>query len=298
MARLLHGVIDYAGLFPPAKLGMREAVENYCEYVSGADSWIVSRFVCPASRLMELEQQLSRIEVPDCLPFAVTGTGGKDLEEFHASLERDVESMNRFEEAAAGGCEIEAFETKAPGGEDVEGVVRDLEGLGDLDVFIELPWDEALHDGLVILAESEWIGAKARTGGADASFFPSSQELSLLIRDCLNLDLPFKLTAGMHHPIRHRNASIGADEHGFLNVLCATAMAESHDLSSKEIERVLEERDGSRFEFGESGFGWKDWGASLDDIESIRGLLVSFGSCSVEEPLDGLDELDLLGERA
>lgn len=298
LARLLHGVIDYAGLFPPAKLSMRESVENYCDLVGGHDSWILSRFICPASRLMELEQQLSRVDVPDFLPISVIGTGGKSLAELEVGLEEDVASMNRFEDAVGGSCAIEAFEIRAPSSEDIAAVIRDLEGFGDVDVFVELPWEPGMHDGLAALAESEWLGAKARTGGADASAFPSSRELAGLLRDCLDLDLPFKLTAGLHHPIRHRNTSLGLDEHGFLNVLCALAMAESHDLSTAEIEKILTEADGSRFEFGESGFGWNDFGASLDDIESIRGLFVSFGSCSVEEPLDGLEELGLLGVRA
>ena len=294
LERLMLGVIDYAGLFPPAKLSMHEAVESYCDYRSGPESWLISRFICPASRLMELEQELARVET-ECVPLSVVGTSGRDIGEFEAGLEKDVAEMNRFEDAAGPKCEIEAFEVRAPSTSDLEAVVRDLEGFGDIDVFVELPWDDGLHDGLVALAESEWLGAKARTGGADAAAFPSAEALSRFIRDCLNLDLPFKLTAGLHHPLRHVNRQIGVEEHGFLNVLCATAMAESHELNSAEIEAILLETAPNAFVFGESGFGWNDFGASIEDIESIRSLFVSIGSCSVDEPLDGLEDLGLLG---
>jgi hypothetical protein len=292
LARLLQEVIDYAGLFPPAKLDMREAVREYCDIRQSEDSWIVSRFICPAGRLQELEQELSRSDTPDCIPLSVVGAGGITIEEFEVALEQDAQAMNRFEDAMGEKCSIEAFEVKAPSAE-IERVMHDLEGFGDVDVFIELPWGDRQHDALAALAESEWLGAKARTGGLDPSAFPPSGQLAKYIRQCMDLDLPFKLTAGLHHPIRHDN-SFGATEHGFLNVLCAAAIAESHELGSAEIERILEERDGSKFVFGESGFGWNDLGASLDDIESIRGLFVSYGSCSVDEPLEGLRKLDLV----
>src|SRR5579871_4947635 len=51
---LLAGVIDYAGLFPPAKLPLDRAVRHYARYRTEPEGWMLGRFVCPASRLMEL----------------------------------------------------------------------------------------------------------------------------------------------------------------------------------------------------------------------------------------------------
>jgi hypothetical protein len=53
---LLHGLIDYAGLFPPASEDMRPALENYASYFAGADRNALGRFIVPVSRLSELEQ--------------------------------------------------------------------------------------------------------------------------------------------------------------------------------------------------------------------------------------------------
>lgn len=52
---LLSGLIDYAGLFPPAGLGMAEAVRNYDTYVRGEHAWMLGRFIVPAARLAEYE---------------------------------------------------------------------------------------------------------------------------------------------------------------------------------------------------------------------------------------------------
>ena len=51
---LLTGLVDYAGLFPPAKLDMAAAVRNHLEYRAGSDRYMLGRFICPAGRLGEL----------------------------------------------------------------------------------------------------------------------------------------------------------------------------------------------------------------------------------------------------
>ena len=50
---LLSGVVDYAGLFPPAQLPLDQAIRNYARYRQEADAWMLGRFVIPVSRLLE-----------------------------------------------------------------------------------------------------------------------------------------------------------------------------------------------------------------------------------------------------
>ena len=64
---LLDGIIDYAGLFPPAKLPMDEAFRRFLDHRSSADGWMLARFVCPAARLDELEPLLESTD-PSSLP--------------------------------------------------------------------------------------------------------------------------------------------------------------------------------------------------------------------------------------
>jgi len=58
---LLTGLIDYAGLYPPAKLPMDEAVDNYAEYLRSPQAWLLGRFVCPVSRLEEFRREARRV---------------------------------------------------------------------------------------------------------------------------------------------------------------------------------------------------------------------------------------------
>ena len=55
---LLAGLIDYAGLFPPASLDMAEAARNYEAYRAGPHSWALGRFIVPSARLNEVDPRL------------------------------------------------------------------------------------------------------------------------------------------------------------------------------------------------------------------------------------------------
>jgi len=50
---LLDGMIDYAGLFPPASLDMMTCVTKYSRYLNGPWRWALGRFVLPVARLDE-----------------------------------------------------------------------------------------------------------------------------------------------------------------------------------------------------------------------------------------------------
>ncbi|NIS30410.1 MAG: hypothetical protein GWO04_10820, partial [Actinobacteria bacterium] len=54
--------------------------------------------------------------------------------------------------------------------------------------------------------------------------FPREDEVARFIVACLELDVPFKFTAGLHHAVR-RTTTDGREEHGFLNALLAVAVA-------------------------------------------------------------------------
>jgi len=51
---LLAGLVDYAGLFPPAALPMDEAVAEYARWRRSPEAFMLGRFVAPAARLVEL----------------------------------------------------------------------------------------------------------------------------------------------------------------------------------------------------------------------------------------------------
>src|SRR6185503_5953718 len=156
---------------------------------------------------------------------------------------------------------------------------------------LELPWGDGQSDQLAELAALEWLGAKARTGGLEPSNFPAPEALAGFLKECQDLDVAFKLTAGLHEPARHFDKDVGVEAHGFLNILAALALNEVHDLSRAEMAQVLESEEAL---WMPNGFCWSDLEVSFEDALLVRQLFVGFGSCSVDEPLEGLASLVFL----
>ena len=82
---LLEGLIDYAGLFPPAALSMQDAVRNYARYRDEEFAWALGKFVVPADRADE---------VPSEFPQSILG-----IDEVKAANANDVA---RIADAAQG----------------------------------------------------------------------------------------------------------------------------------------------------------------------------------------------------
>lgn len=291
LKRLLNGAIDYAGLFPPAKLPMETALKNYLQYRSGEASWILDRFVCTSAQLEELRTTLMETEVAEPISITVIGSSEGDWGD---RLVHDAQKMSRFIERIGDRADIEAFEIRLPDHARVLEYANDLRAFNQIDVFCELPWGPEVADSLGILAEQDWLGAKARTGGLEASAFPTSEAVAEFLQQCVQLELSFKLTAGLHHPIRSHREEVGTKMHGFLNVLVATAMLSAHDLSAKEVVDILDSENPADFAFTDNSVRFQNFEADLDDIDDARCLFLGIGSCSVEEPLQDLRELELL----
>jgi len=126
------------------------------------------------------------------------------------------------------------------------------------------------------------LRAKIRTGGVTPDAFPSVEVIARFIRECRDHRVPFKATAGLHHPLRcvkpltyEPDAPTGT-MHGFLNVFMAAAKPDR----AEEILRSSE-------------ISFDD--VSADDIAVMRRTFaISFGSCSFEEPIAHLKELGWL----
>jgi hypothetical protein len=139
--------------------------------------------------------------------------------------------------------------------------------------------------------------AKIRTGGVKPEAIPPVEEVAAFIRACADRRLPFKATAGMHHPVRaHQPLTYEPDAprgvmHGFLNVFLAAALAWHGE---RDIEPVLAETDPSAFRFDERA-RWRDRTLDVAQIRDARtNFAHAFGSCSFEEPVRDLQALGLL----
>lgn len=268
---------------------MEKAIEEYRSTLEGPEAWLVDRFVCPISRLEEMCAILRAM--PPKEPWRISALGS-DLTNFRA----EFQTIEGIEAAHGALVAVEAFEAKAGGSVDPS-AVRHLANAGFDDAYIEIALGDAILDDLMTLAQSETVGAKVRTGGLEPSAIPTASDLAVFMQECINLDLTFKLTAGLHHPNRRTDAKTGVAMHGFLNLLIAGSLAYVHDLSRAEIEKIVASEDPSEFWFSPGGLGWRDFEASNDEIGDFRDLFRSFGSCSVREPVDDLAELGLMPAR-
>lgn len=283
---LLDGIVDYAGLFPPAALDMASAVRNYASYVGESDAWMLGRFVIPVGRLGELDAVLP--SAPD--------TAWKLAALVGAAVETDVQRARDFNEAHPHRATIDVLEAKATSVEEIDRVAS---GAGDdFTTFVELPVTADLEP-LLAAMKRHGLSAKIRTGGVVADAFPSAEHVTRFIRACLDAGVPFKATAGLHHPVRatyRLTYDAGGPTgvmFGYLNVFLAAALMAA-GMKDDDAIRLLDERDPGAFELRGDTVGWRGHAITAADARRIRArVAVSFGSCSFREPVDELKALAL-----
>lgn len=253
---LLTRLIDDAGLFPPANLSMADALKGHLAARSGEVSWILGRFLCPSSRLDELERTLP------------------DDETIRLGVILDT---GEIPTVANGRLVVELVEGRDPRAD-----------------FVEVPFDDGWADGVgaavAAVAARGHGGMKIRCGGLTAEAFPTPAQVAFFLAECRAAGVPFKATAGLHHPIRHLDSATGFTHHGFLNLLTAAAL----DADQEELTEVLADEDGGDFALASDGLTWRDRHADADACRRARRFFVAYGSCSFDEPIEDLRALELL----
>ncbi len=287
---LLEGLIDYAGLFPPAGLEMEPAVHEYVEHLGTDESWMLGRFVVPAARREELLQALPSPEVT--LELSVLARA--------ASLREDATAL------PAGAFEIllpeELVIDEASAAVGIGALRATLEsvGLAERPVFLESPAAESIPTVVrgIACAGLEGVGFKLRTGGLEASAFPSSEQVAAALIACRDGGVAFKATAGLHHPVRRWDDGVGTSMHGFFNVFGGAVLALEHGLGEADLVRVLDDEDPASWRFDDEQLAWRGLAVPTASVRKARQTLaVSFGSCSFDEPRDDLRALGLLPTR-
>lgn len=317
---LIYKLIDYAGLFPPAKLPLNEALPNYLKYLIGEYSRMLANFIIPAKMMGELNDLIKSTGAADNLHFSVLGSSGKTEQEFLNNLKNDIKEWKTFLTNNPGAMtkfyevklpiEVIATQKAAEIGRFIGSVSEEITGSfgDDVILFFEATPEEgtttdewktdtdAVIEGIKMhnLTQNN-AGYKLRTGGVTASAFPLPEQVAFAIRHCLNRQIPMKCTAGLHHPVRHFNEEVRTRMHGFINIFGAGAIAIRHNISENEMIKMLEEEDPNAFEFTDDSFVWDKYKVSVEDIQYSReSLLISYGSCSFDEPIEDLQKLKLL----
>ena len=244
---LLERLIDHAALFPPASMSMEEALAEDRAARASAYAWMLDRFVCPASRLGELDGLEAPVSVV----------------------------LDGALEAPAAAIEVRLAEARPDSGE----LLRTAHRLRELspEVYFELLLDDRWRDTLPAA-----IGAIAAVGGrvklrCGGEVVPSVEQVALVLVACREAGVVMKATAGLHHPLRR------GEEHGFLNLLCAAVHAhdgaavvrdllEAESLDALPLESLAAEEVRSTRERLFKGFGSCSWREPVDDLRAL-GLL-------------------------
>jgi hypothetical protein len=272
-------LVDDAAVFPPGDAPLPEALSAY---VGRRDEWyadLVASFVVT---------DVAIPEVTEAVPVSVVVTGGAGA------------IVGALKLAAKRDLTVAGLEIALRDPDDLPGNARRVtaavdaarsDGALDEDtpVYVELPQTEASASWLAaadVVAEGEHR-LKFRTGGLEADLFPTPETLAGWIDAALDHETPFKCTAGLHHAIAHRDHETGFPHHGFLNVLLATRQAFDGATTADVATLLADHYPNDLVALARNA-----------DLAGARRWFVSFGSCSVQEPLDDLVGLGLVEEQA
>ena len=265
------GLVDHAGVYPPASLALDDALADYRVLARSDRADLLGPLLVPASRAADLRALLQGADALDLALIADDGLAslavGRDalLDDDRATVVHvEVALPSDLDPALSAEAYLDHLDFTAP-------------------AFLEVPrrgFDAALD----VLAADGAERAKYRTGGVEAAAHPSEAELAAFLVGCARRRLPFKLTAGLHHALRTTTAE-GFEQHGVLNVLAAVdAAAQGGDEQS--VAAVLAVRE----------VGTLAPALAAGDPRRARALFLSFGCCAPDEPLDEIERLGLLGE--
>ncbi|MEO0455760.1 MAG: hypothetical protein AAF152_04150 [Cyanobacteria bacterium P01_A01_bin.114] len=298
---LLSTLIDYAGLFPPAALDFKPAIAAYKTYCADAHRWMLGRFVLPLSQLSQLEDQLDRQYSAAFWPLSVV------LDPSTQALEALTYWQGKQDRFT-----IAALEFKPCSAAAIAALLPQLPP--HVSVFFEVPIDPTLPDYLpdyLAVLKGTRAAAKVRIGGPTQADFPSVEALAHFIGACARAEIPFKATAGLHHPLRSCQALPNGrwvNMHGFLNVALAATFAYGYQVSSTEIASILQIDTPSALDFSDYGITCQiplnskfseiinmAGQVTLDVLSHVRSrYFQGIGACSFQNPLAELDRLGFL----
>ncbi|HEY1952196.1 MAG TPA: hypothetical protein VGG76_05270 [Gemmatimonadaceae bacterium] len=260
---------------------MRRALENYASYRKSGDRAALGRFIVPVGRLEELEREAE-------------GLFGGELWRLSALVAGDVadsvEEILDFNRRHRTEAIVDVAELKASGEAEIDNQSRVVPA--SLTRYFEIPLTGNVEK-LIGSIRVAGCRAKVRTGGVTPDAFPPPAAVIGFIGACWRAGVPFKATAGLHHPLRgefrltYESGSPTGLMYGWLNVFYAAALLTRGE-SEPRAQAALEERDAAAFVFEDDAIVWRGHRVTTSQLEASRAFAISFGSCSFREPIDEL----------
>jgi hypothetical protein len=278
---LLAGLFDYAGLYPPASLNLTSAANNYLDYRRSKYAYALGRFIINYDHLDELRS-----------------IAGSSLGKFKLSvIAKEDTDWSSFARLIEDGLPVESVEIKCSRPGAIELAARQIPG--NRAIYFEVPIDVDSEPALNAIRTSG-TRAKIRMGGVNPEAFPSVSGTASMLRLLADLQLPFKATAGLHHPMRslhlltYEPQSPSSVMHGFVNLSCAAALLYFGG-DFEDAQGVLGEEDSTAWRVDSGSIRWRDRSWSTEQMSTLRRqFFISIGSCSFEEPIRDLESMGWL----
>jgi hypothetical protein len=278
---LLAGLFDYAGLYPPASLSLRSAANNYLDYARGKHAKALGRFIINADRLEELRS-----------------VAGESLSQFKLSvIFAKTGELDRIANEIQNGMPIEVLEVKNTDPQAMKEIAARVPH--GIDLYVEVV-PATNSSGTLQSIKDLGLRAKIRMGGVVADAFPPITDVVRLISRLAARRLPFKATAGLHHPIRslrpltYEPQSARGMMHGFVNLLCASSVLYFGG-EPRDAERILLEENPAAWHFEDGELQWRHLKWTKDQLLTMRReFITGIGSCSFDEPIHDLEALGWL----
>lgn len=238
----LEDFIDHSPLFHSERLSASNALARHRAALVGPEGSAMHSIVWPGHRLDEL---------------AALGDGGEPLAV--ALLADDLDGIAAMPDTVT----LVQVETT------IDTLDHRTCGQSEVPLYVEVPVSGADPVGigvdLDVLADLE-VRAKIRCGGDPRVPVPSVDAVAAFVVGCIERDLTFKVTGGLHHAWA---ADDGRSRHGLANLLIATAAA----ANGAAIKTVMKELTGPPRRI------------AADEIATGREWFRHLGTCSFKEPL-------------
>jgi hypothetical protein len=278
---LLAGLFDFAGLYPPASLSLDTGAGKYLEYRRSRHAPALGRFIVNLDRLEEFRS----IEVDSLGEFTLSVIAAENAD--WALLAQHMDS----------GLSIECIEIKSTQPFEIEQIARQVPR--NVVAYFEVP----VNTGSIPALEAiQAVGARAkiRMGGVVPAAIPSVPDVAQMLKTLADLRLPFKATAGLHHPLRsnrpltyHPQSPTGV-MHGFVNLSAAAALL-FFGGDVEEAKRLLADEGPAAWEVGADSLRWRNQSWTAGQLGTLRrDFFLGIGSCSFEEPIHDLESLGWL----
>jgi hypothetical protein len=278
---LLAGLFDYAGLYPPASLDLRSAADLYLTYRRSKHCAALGRFIVNLDHLDEFRSIAG--DSLDSFALSVIGAENADW----ALLAKHIDS----------GLSIESVEIKCSQPAAIERIARLVPR--NVVAYFEVAIHASSRSALEAV-HAAGARAKIRMGGIVPEAIPSVPDVAQMLKILADLRLPFKATAGLHHPLRSKQRLTYLPQsptgvmHGFMNLSAAAA-----DLffggDAEEATRLLTEEDPEAWQVAADSLRRRNQRWTADQLATLRReFFIGIGSCSFEEPIHDLESLGWL----